>query len=518
MDDRGEGATFEDVPDLIEVEQSALLDDALDVTAIALVPGKKSSIEDELDETVVVATTDRSALIDELDTTVVVATKDRSALIDELDTTVVVATTDRSALIEGLDTTVAVATTDRNDLIDELDTTVVAGTDAETFLDSTLDETVVVMEDVSGFISEHTQSFDELDSTVVSFEQGDDSNVQLSGLVGLIEPVEAVHQVEGAFDRFENDAPAPPPVCTVIGAGVPSAEAQRLAPGPRWIEKDARTRPSAASRGFKSLFFLIASAAAAYGFYHYQHSGEGGQSASLAQEVVPPKGQDLVLAPAQVRYCMAQGIRLGSAAEQAVGLSAAASARLRMVFNDFDQRCADYKFESGSLLAAQQGVEADRTILEQEGLSLLASIKRINDPVSSELVKPVAHSKTPVEAPVLADAQVVFVKEASTSIDMAELVPNPQELLVASVEPAKPVVVAAVESFVPEIQEPRRIIKDMQWRLFKLGLFKGSMSGVYGESTQLAVKEFFRSHSDIAESQVESEIYRAVDGVYVKRQ
>lgn len=457
MDDRGEGATFESVPELVEDDISTLLDDALDVTAG--VPSARQRLEDDLDATAVLAAADRSALID------------------------------------------------------EFDATVVTSSDSEGLLDSTLDETVVATEAVPNLIAEGMQDLDELDATVVSVEQDDDSNVLLSGLVGLIEPVDVVDRVEGAFDQFESDAPAPPPVCTVAGAGVPNAKAQRLVPGPRWVEKDGRAVSSTVTRGYRFLLLLIVAAAVGYVFYLYQRgSVEGEEPVSLAKEMVPPKGQDLMLAPAQVRYCVAQGIRLGSAAEQAVGLSAAASARMRLVFNDFDQRCTDYQFEPGSFLAVEQGVEADRAILEQQGLSLLASIKLINDPLNDEFPEPVAQSEAALEVPVLTDARVV---EAIAS--GVEVVSIPEELPMSPSEPDQPVEAVANAPIASISQEPRRIIKDMQWRLFKLGLFNGSMSGVYGESTQFAVKEFFRTHGDIAESRIESEIYSAIDSVYVKR-
>lgn len=465
MDDRGEGATFEDVPELVEDEISALIDGALDATVAAVVPSTKPLLEEELDATVVVAA-------------------------------------------------------DYSALVDEFDATVVTSIDSESLLDSTLDETVVATEGVSGFITDDTRGFDELDSTVVAVEKGDDSNVLLSGLIGLIEPVDVVDTVEGAFDQFESDAPAPPPVCTVEGAGVPNAKAQRLAPGPRWVEKDGRARPPATTRGLRFLFLLIAAAAVVYVLYHDQRGGTDGEVlAVLGQEVVPPKGQGFMLAPAQVRYCLAQGIRLGSAAEKAVGLSAAASARMRLVFSDYDQRCSDYRFEPGSFLAAEQNVEADRAILEQQGLSLLASIQLINDPISGELAGLGARSQAPLEVLVPSVVQVPVAEEAIVTVDVARVESPPEESLVAPIEPAKPAPVAVVAkaSVISIAQEPRRIIKDMQWRLFKLGLFNGSMNGVYGESTQLAVKEFYRMHRDIAESEIESTIYRAIDRVYVSR-
>lgn len=460
MDDRGEGATFEDVPELVENDISALLD----ATAVAVVPSTKQLLDEELDATAVLATADRSALVD------------------------------------------------------EFDATVVTNSDSEVLLDSTLDETVVVMEGASDFIAEGTLDFDELDSTVVSVEKGDDSNALLSGLVGLIEPVDMVDTVEGVFDQFESDAPAPPPVCTVAGARVPNVETQRLAPGPRWVEKGGRDAPSAAKRAYHFLFFLIAAVAVVYALDHEPRSRDVGEElAALAEEVVPPKGQGLVLAPTQVRYCLAQSIRLGSAARQAVGLSVAASARMRLVLNDFDQRCSDYLFEPGSFLVTEQGVEADRKILERQGLSLLASIKLINDPVNDELAAPVSKSEAPLVELALAEVQVPVEEEAVISIDVDEVVSAPGESLVAPAELAKPVENVAKAPVVTIIQEPRRIVKDMQWRLFKLGLFNGSMSGIYGESTQLAVKEFFRTHSDITEPQLESEIFSAIDSVYVNR-
>jgi len=102
----------------------------------------------------------------------------------------------------------------------------------------------------------------------------------------------------------------------------------------------------------------------------------GGQSSIIQQpnlsdgsEQVPPIGSDHVLGTAQIRYCLAEDIRLEAARD---GVRADAEIdRFNSMVEDFNSRCASYRYRRQEFEAVKRQVEADRSLLEVEGLGRL---------------------------------------------------------------------------------------------------------------------------------------------------
>lgn len=78
-------------------------------------------------------------------------------------------------------------------------------------------------------------------------------------------------------------------------------------------------------------------------------------------------GQERVLDMAEIRYCLAEAIRM-TAAEAAVNNYIDAEVdRFNVYVDDYNSRCSEYRYRSGALERARADVERHRTSLEAEG-------------------------------------------------------------------------------------------------------------------------------------------------------
>jgi hypothetical protein len=89
-------------------------------------------------------------------------------------------------------------------------------------------------------------------------------------------------------------------------------------------------------------------------------------NASDGSEQVPPIGSDHVLDAEQIRYCLSEDIRL-EAARDVVSADAEVS-RFNSMVEDFNSRCANYQYRRQVFDAVKRQVEANRSLLELEGI------------------------------------------------------------------------------------------------------------------------------------------------------
>lgn len=205
-------------------------------------------------------------------------------------------------------------------------------------------------------------------------------------------------------------------------------------------------------------------------------------------EAVPPVGRGLVLNPSQIRYCIAQGIRLGAASEQLSSLPEGAAQKLEAMYVDYDGRCAEYRFQAGAFDQARRDVEARRETLEQEGIALFSLS---GEAASAALTGEKSEQEPRLqfvsgEAPVVED---VPVREVSGISDRSRVFSR----------------------------EPRKYIKDLQWRLYKLKYYHGPIDGVDSAETQQALRGFFSVHDKPANASDEKAVFSAVDKIYQSR-
>lgn len=97
------------------------------------------------------------------------------------------------------------------------------------------------------------------------------------------------------------------------------------------------------------------------------------QIPSGPQESIPPVGQDLVLSMSQIRYCLAEEIRM-KGAESVVDVNNQRDVdRFNMSVADYNSRCSQFRYRQGSLEGAKRDVEQYRAQLLMDGKNRFVS-------------------------------------------------------------------------------------------------------------------------------------------------
>lgn len=96
------------------------------------------------------------------------------------------------------------------------------------------------------------------------------------------------------------------------------------------------------------------------------------QAPSRPEETRPPVGQNLVLSTAQIRYCLAEDIRMDAAKPTVNSYSDSDVDRFNAMVADYNSRCGSFRYRSGALESARRDVEPYRSQLQAEGMSRFA--------------------------------------------------------------------------------------------------------------------------------------------------
>ena len=96
------------------------------------------------------------------------------------------------------------------------------------------------------------------------------------------------------------------------------------------------------------------------------------QAPSRPQESMPPVGQDLVFSTAQIRYCLAEDIRLEGAKSAVNNYIDSDVDRFNAMVADYNSRCGSFRYRSGALESARREIEPYRGQLQSEGRSKFA--------------------------------------------------------------------------------------------------------------------------------------------------
>ncbi|GEO42599.1 hypothetical protein SAE02_67470 [Skermanella aerolata] len=87
------------------------------------------------------------------------------------------------------------------------------------------------------------------------------------------------------------------------------------------------------------------------------------------EEVMAPVGEGNVLSVSQLRYCVAQGVRIDGARSAVTDTSEADINRFNVMVSDYNSRCSSYRYRKGLLESVRAEVEARRPMLEAEGIA-----------------------------------------------------------------------------------------------------------------------------------------------------
>ncbi len=96
------------------------------------------------------------------------------------------------------------------------------------------------------------------------------------------------------------------------------------------------------------------------------------QAPSRPQESMPPVGEDLVFSTAQIRYCLAEDIRMESAKSTINNYIESDVDRFNAMVADYNSRCGNFRYRSGALESARRDIEPYRSKFQSEGRSRFA--------------------------------------------------------------------------------------------------------------------------------------------------
>lgn len=100
-------------------------------------------------------------------------------------------------------------------------------------------------------------------------------------------------------------------------------------------------------------------------------------------ETKPPVGQDLVFSTAQLRYCLAEDIRMDAAKAVLNNYIDSDVHRFNAMVADYNSRCGRFRYRRGSLEIARRDIESYRNRLYSDGRQRFTHI--IPQPGTSEL-------------------------------------------------------------------------------------------------------------------------------------
>lgn len=104
------------------------------------------------------------------------------------------------------------------------------------------------------------------------------------------------------------------------------------------------------------------------------------QAPSRPQESMPPVGQDLVFSTAQIRYCLAEDIRIEGARSALNNYIDSDVDRFNVKVADFNIRCGNFRYRSGALESARRDIEPHRVELYMQGQKLFSQLQSQSKP------------------------------------------------------------------------------------------------------------------------------------------
>lgn len=109
---------------------------------------------------------------------------------------------------------------------------------------------------------------------------------------------------------------------------------------------------------------------------------------SRLSEELPPAGTNNVLSSAQLRYCLAEDIRLESAKAAVNNYIDSHVDRFNGMVSDYNSRCGQFRYRKGALESARSGVERYRADLQAEGRGRFSTGTPAAPKLTPQVVKP----------------------------------------------------------------------------------------------------------------------------------
>lgn len=204
----------------------------------------------------------------------------------------------------------------------------------------------------------------------------------LSSLISSVDDIRAEPSIETRSDS--NDAASPEPGAAATRL-TPPPKPSGLSPLAKWalitvgivvvigIFSDGKSGKS--SSGYSSSGYSTPSSStytppSTYSTPSYTPPAPSYPSTYEATEEKPPYGNDLVLSANQIRYCLAQGIRLEGWRSVVNQYSDTSVAAFNRAINDYNGRCGQYRYRQNVWSSVNSSVQSERSSLYSEGVRL----------------------------------------------------------------------------------------------------------------------------------------------------
>lgn len=276
-----------------------------------------------------------------------------------------------------------------------------------------------------------------------------------------------VSDVDAAVTHAEEERPEPTPNDAPAGGSGPAPQ-PASEPEPSREPYQQAAQPAGGSSAGK---WLLGIGAVIGVIWLLSESGNtyypSAQPPSRPTEERPPVGTNLVHGPAQLRYCLAEHIRLDAAQGALNNYEASDVGGFNAMVVDYNSRCGEFRYRRSSLESAKSDVERFRQMLESEGRS------RITQPPQQT-----SYSTSP--APVY------------------QTTPLPTGSQAPVYQPT------------PSPTSPDSAFREIQQRLNALGYDAGSPDGLEGPKTRSAITAFQKDYGIYPDGVASTEVLAAL--------
>jgi TonB family protein len=243
-------------------------------------------------------------------------------------------------------------------------------------------------------------------------------------------------------------------------------------------------------------------------------------SATTQDYIVPAPGTSRVLSTPEIRYCLAEDIRLETMRGQLGMNESTEIEKFNSLVKSFNSRCVGYRYSTQDMISAREFVEARKELLKREGLARIQGWRtrattqpppapRPNQMVLEvqQILKSLGYETGPVDG-LIGSKTTAAVKKFQ--MDYRHNVDGiiDQELYQQADEVRLRRKSSNHESTSPSNNEQTSsfLIRDVEEGLKNLGYRVGSVDGVPDEKTKTAVRQFQHDNDIFADGEISEKL------------
>ncbi|MBF0185975.1 MAG: peptidoglycan-binding protein [Magnetococcales bacterium] len=219
------------------------------------------------------------------------------------------------------------------------------------------------------------------------------------------------------------------------------------------------------------------------------------QVPSRQQESMPPVGQDLVFSTAQIRYCLAENIRMEGAKSALNNYIDSDVDRFNTMVVDYNSRCGKFRYRGGALEIARKDMEPYRNQLQLDGRSRFGQ-----SPSSGSLFAPVPSGPAPDLSGQSIQQKLDFgVAGSVDNLPGSHIRLDPTHQLKDTSKSSQKSSSGSMSAPAQSSPAPDATVQAIQQKLNNLGYKAGPVDGLLGGVTRSAIIAF-QQDNDVAET------------------